>query len=71
VPDRWCFEQDPERYANTRTLVDRFLGGEVQPPTLEGILNYMSLGPGEIGDDAEGYAWLDAYRNHPKYKKAS
>ena len=70
-PDRWCFEQDPERYANTRTLVDRFLAGDVQPPTLEGILNYMSLGPGEIGDDAEGYAWLEAYKNHPKYKKAS
>ncbi len=44
------------------TLVDRFLAGQIQPPDLMGALAYMNLAPGEIGDDAHGYAWVDAFR---------
>ena len=70
APDRWCFEQDPERYAGHQSIIDRFLAGKIQPPTLEGALKYMSLAPGEIGDDADNYSWLEAYRS-AEYKQAS
>lgn len=59
---QWCFEQETERYAGHLSLIDRFLAGHIQPPNLEGALNYMSLAPGEIGDDAHNYAWVETIR---------
>ena len=70
-PDRWCFEQDPERYAGQTTLIDRFLAGQVQPMNLAGALNYMNIAPGEIGDDADHYAWLEEYRAMREMKKVA
>jgi toluene monooxygenase system protein A len=60
-PDRWCFQIDPERYKGHMNFIDRFLAGEVQPPDLTGGLKYMGLAPGEMGDDAHGYSWVEAY----------
>ena len=71
APDRWCFEQEPERYAGHLNLIDRFLAGMIQPMDLGGGLNYMSLAPGEIGDDAHNYAWAEVYRAMREVKKAS
>lgn len=63
--DRWIFEQNPERYRHHRNLIDRFLGGEIQPANLEGALEYMGLGViSDGGVDAHNYAWLDHYRNN-------
>jgi toluene monooxygenase system protein A len=45
-----------------KTIVDRLLTGEIQPPTVEGILGYMGLTPETMGDDAYKYAWADEYR---------
>ncbi len=62
--DKWIFEQDPDRYKHHENMIDRFLGGQIQPADLGGVLEYMGLGvisPG--GDDAHGYAWLDKYRD--------
>ncbi len=59
--DRWCFQQEPERYQGHKSLVDRFLEGQILPPDLSGALKYMGLAPGEMGDDAHGYAWANAY----------
>ncbi|WP_375136167.1 YHS domain-containing protein [Methylibium petroleiphilum] len=59
---KWCFEQEPSRYQGHLSIVDRFLAGEIQPPNLAGALAYMGLAPGEIGDDAHSYAWVEAYR---------
>lgn len=70
-PDRWCFQQDPERYAGHQSIVDRFLAGHIQPMDLNGVLNYMSLAPGEIGDDADNYTWLEAYRAQRAGKKTA
>lgn len=56
---QWVFEQQPERFQGHKTLVDRFLGGEIQPPTLEGVLAYMSMSPEEMGQDATNYAWAN------------
>jgi len=33
-------------------------------------LAYMGLAPGEIGDDAHGYSWVDIYKKM-RMKKAS
>lgn len=69
-PDRWIFEQEPERYAGHMTLVDRFLAGLIQPMDLGGALDYMGLAPGESGDDAHGYSWVEVYKQL-RMKKAS
>jgi toluene monooxygenase system protein A len=61
-PDRWCFQQDPERYKGHLNFIDRFLAGQILPPDLMGGLKYMGLSPGEMGDDALGYKWIEAYR---------
>jgi toluene monooxygenase system protein A len=60
---QWCFEQEPSRYEGHLSLVDRFLAGAIQPMDLGGALKYMGLAPGEIGDDAHDYAWIEAYRS--------
>jgi toluene monooxygenase system protein A len=64
--DRWCFQQEPDRYKGHLSLVDRFLAGMIQPMNLAGALQYMSLAPGEIGDDALDYSWAEAFRKNPK-----
>jgi len=44
-----------------RTVIERLLGGEIQPPTLEGLLSWMGLTPDVMGDDAYGYRWAKPY----------
>lgn len=61
--DRWIFQQEPGRYKDHLSLVDRFLAGLIQPPNLEGALNYMGITPAEAGDDAHQLAWVERFRN--------
>jgi len=61
-PDRWCFQQEPERYAGHQSLVDRFVSGLINPPTIPGVLAYMGLGPQDMGKDAHDYAWAESHR---------
>lgn len=68
---QWCFEQEPERYAGHLSLVDRFLAGMIQPMNLAGGLQYMGLAPGEIGDDAHNYAWVEKVRAAREKAKAA
>jgi hypothetical protein len=42
-------------------VIERLLGGEIQPPTVEGILSWMGLTPEVMGDDAYGYRWARPY----------
>jgi len=56
-PCKWIFEQNPGRFQGHLSLIDRFLGGLIQPPDLGGALAYMGLSPEECGQDATGYAW--------------
>ena len=64
--DRWIFEQDPDRYANHKTIVDRLLAGDIQPPDLGGVLQYMGIGVlSEGGGDAHDYSWVSEYRREP------
>ncbi|HJP34492.1 MAG: YHS domain-containing protein [Gammaproteobacteria bacterium] len=68
-PDRWIFQQEPERYAGHLSIVDRFLAGLVQPATIPGVLAYMGLEPEEYGHDAHDYAW--AFTDKEDVRKAS
>jgi len=67
---RWVFEQEPSRYKDHQSLVDRFLDGQIQPPDLGGALKFMGLSPGEMGDDALKFAWVEEVRAD-RIKKAS
>lgn len=60
--DKWIFELEPERYRYQKNLIDRFLGGDIQPADLNGTLQYMGLGVvSDGGDDAHGYSWVNRY----------
>lgn len=59
-PCQWIFETNPARYAGHMSIIDRFLAGHIQPPTVEGALAYMGLTPDVMGKDATDYAWAFA-----------
>jgi toluene monooxygenase system protein A len=63
LPCRRVFEGSAERFGGHLSLVDRFLAGHIQPPTMEGALTYMGLSPAEMGQDATDYAW--AFEGQP------
>jgi hypothetical protein len=42
-------------------VVERLLAGQIQPPTIEGILTWMGLTPEVRGEDAYGYQWARDY----------
>lgn len=44
-----------------KTIIERLLTGEIQPPTVEGILAYMGLTPDVMGDDGHAYRWAEEY----------
>jgi toluene monooxygenase system protein A len=46
-----------------RTVVDRLVAGEIQPPTLPGLLDYMGLTQDIMGRDAYHYRWAEEYRD--------
>jgi len=59
---QWIFENEPDRYAGQKTIVDRFIQGMVQPPTLEGALRYMGFEhPEEMGVDPDNGSWALKY----------
>ena len=47
-------------------MIERLLGGQIQPPTVEGILTWMGLTPEVRGEDAYGYRWARAYAPRPR-----
>jgi Toluene-4-monooxygenase system protein B (TmoB) len=50
------------------TVIERLLGGQIRPPTLEGILTWMGLTPEVRGEDAYGCRWARRYapRRQPR-----
>src|SRR5262249_22950166 len=62
---KWCFDQDPARYAGNPTVVERFLSGEIQPMDLGGALHWMSLTPELMREDAYDYRWAADYAQPP------
>jgi toluene monooxygenase system protein A len=65
VPCKWVYTENSERFKGQLSLVDRFLGGLVQPPTIEGALAYMGLSLPEMGQDATNYAWAHSAQPAP------
>ncbi len=59
-PCQWVFEQTPEQFVGHLSIIDRLLGGLIQPPSIEGALAYMGLSPEECGVDGNDYAWATA-----------
>ena len=55
-PCRQIWWEDRDALHNP-TVIERLLGGEIQPPTFEGILAWMGLTPDVRGDDAYDYRW--------------
>jgi len=53
------------------TVIERLLGGQIQPPTVEGILTWMGLTPEVRGDDAYGYRWARQYEGSATKTRAS
>lgn len=47
---------------NNRTVVDRFLAGQIQPMDVPGILAWMGIDPDIAGDDAHGYSWAKSFQ---------
>ncbi len=61
-PCRWIFTQEKEKFAGQKTVLDRLLMGEIQPPTPEGVLKYMGFDyPEEMGIDAWHHEWAKRY----------
>jgi toluene monooxygenase system protein A len=56
-PCKWIFETGIEKYAPHMTLVDRFLAGQIDPPDLNGAINYMGITPEVAGKDALDFSW--------------
>jgi toluene monooxygenase system protein A len=48
------------------TVVERLLNGEIQPSTVEGVLDWMGLTPEVMGDDAYGCRWAKPYATRTK-----
>lgn len=62
-PCEWIFDQEPDRYKDWNTVVDRLYTGEISPPSAEGLLKYMGIGVvSEGGQDAHDLRWADEYR---------
>ncbi|GEL19440.1 aromatic/alkene/methane monooxygenase hydroxylase/oxygenase subunit alpha [Pseudonocardia asaccharolytica] len=59
-PCKWIFEQNPGRFQGHMSIIDRFLAGQIQPPTVPGALAYMGLSPEEMGRDATDCSWAFA-----------
>jgi toluene monooxygenase system protein A len=68
-PCKWIFDNNTERYAGHLNVVDRFLAGHIQPPTVDGAYAYMGLAPGIWGEDAENFAW--AFKKQAKDGKTA
>jgi len=47
---------------HVKTLGERLLAGDIQPPDFAGLLKYMGLTPDVMGDDAYHYKWAEDYR---------
>lgn len=61
-PCKWIFEQEPEKFAGQKTLLDRALMGEIPDTSIPGIMKYMGFDhPEEMGDDSWNYEWARAY----------
>jgi toluene monooxygenase system protein A len=61
-PCQWIFENEPERYTGHKSILRRFLAGEIQPQNLKGALEHMGMTQGNVherGIDFRAPEWGD------------
>jgi toluene monooxygenase system protein A len=60
-PCRRIWFRERERLIGQQTVVERMLGGQIQPPDVPGLLAWMGITPDIAGKDAHGLRWADDY----------
>jgi toluene monooxygenase system protein A len=45
-----------------KTVTERLVDGEIQPPDMAGVIAWMGLTPDVMGDDGDAYRWAEEYR---------
>ena len=64
-PCRQIFWEDRDT-EHLKTVVERLLAGQINPPDVPGILAWMGLTPDVMGDDAYKYKWAEDYLDRVK-----
>lgn len=59
--DKWIFDLEPSRYRGHKSLVDRYVAGDI-PAGPDGVYEYMNMAPEERGRCGENFAWAEAFR---------
>ena len=54
---QWIFDQEPARYQDHTSIIERYVDGTIQPQNSDGVLDYFDMAPGERGEDAHDLAW--------------
>jgi toluene monooxygenase system protein A len=60
-PCRRIWWEDRNQAMHQKSIIQRMVGGQIQPPDLPGLFAYMGLSSEEMGDDAYGMAWASSY----------
>ena len=64
-PCRQIFWEDRDS-EHMKTVIERLLAGQINPPDVPGILAWMGLTPDVMGDDAYKYKWAEDYLDRIK-----
>jgi toluene monooxygenase system protein A len=60
-PCRRIWWEDRNQMMHQRTIVERLIGGAMDPADLTGCFDYMGVGSEEMGDDAYDLSWAATY----------
>jgi len=60
-PCRQIWWQDKDLFG-VKTVTERLVDGEIQPPDMAGVVAWMGLTPDVMGDDGDAYRWAEEYR---------
>jgi toluene monooxygenase system protein A len=60
-PCRQIWWEDKDLFG-VKTVTERLITGEIQPPDLAGVVAWMGLTPDVMGDDGDRYRWAEEYR---------
>jgi len=60
-PCRQIWWEDKDLFG-VKTVTERLVAGEIQPPDMAGVVAWMGLTPEVMGDDGDRYRWAEDYR---------
>jgi toluene monooxygenase system protein A len=70
-PCRRIWWEDRNTMMHQQTIIDRLLGGAIQPADLTGAFDYMGVSSAEMGDDARGMSWAFDYAEEYAARQAA